>query len=206
MILVAAGLPHAVQSQSEMHRVQTNPERRPQLITEATYAVRVTGRSDGITSFGGPARANATASIGFVTAIAGRFGIGVVGTAGLDSEFFLSVGPRLRWDATPIVSVDVTPQYLVGKSGPGPSRLALDVAVMHRDRIGASLRVGTFRHVINANGPGEFEYGEIDRTAIFAGLRLGRKPGRFAILADAVALVGVIGLYVVACNAGSGCD
>lgn len=205
--VVAAGFPHASSAQSAKPRGESSPARRPQLITEGTYGLRFTGGSDGVASFGGPPRANATASIGYVTQIADRFGIGVIGTAGLDSEFFLSIGPRLRWDATPTISVDVTPQYLVGKSGPGPSRLTLDLAVMHKDRVGASLRIGSFRHSVPGPGfPEQYEYREVDRTAIFAGLRLGRKPGRFAILADAVALAGVLGFYVIACSTGSGCD
>lgn len=206
-VVIAAVLPHAAPAQSPITPAAANPARRPLLITEGTYALRFTGGTDGVTSFGGPARANATASIGVVTPIADRFGIGVIGTAGLDSEFFLSIGPRLRLEATPTVSVDITPQYLVGESGPGPSRLAVDLAVMHRDRIGASLRIGSFRHVVAGSGvPEQYEYREVDRTAIFAGLRLGRKPGRFAILADAVALAGVFGWYVIACSTGSGCD
>ncbi|MBA2291863.1 MAG: hypothetical protein H0W15_05330 [Gemmatimonadales bacterium] len=203
---VTAGLPHAAPAQAPISQAPASAAGRPLLITEGTFGLRLAGGIDGEAIYDGSPRRNITASVGFVTPVSGRFRLGAIATAGLESEFFLGIGPRLRWDATPTVSVDVTPQYLVGKSGPGPSRLTLDLAVMHKDRVGGSLRFGSFRHFVAGPGfPDPSEFSEIDRTAIFAGLRFGRKPGRAAILASVVALAGVIVVYMIACSNGSGC-
>ncbi len=188
-------------------QVSAQAERQVEFVTEGTYGLRLTNSTNGRTSFGGPPWGNITASLGFLTPVTPRVGVGIIGTAGLDSEFFFGIGPRLKWDATPTVSVDVTPQYLLSRSGPGPSPVTVELAVMHKDRIGGSLRFGGYRHhVAGPNFPEEFEYQEFDRIAVFAGVRLGSKPGRFAILADAIALLGVYGAYLYACNTGSGCS
>lgn len=204
--VIAAVLPHAARAQSPIPQAQASPAGRPQLVTEGTFGLRIAGGSGGEALYDGSPRRNITASVGFVTPVSERFNLGAVGTVGLESEFFFGIGPRLRWDASPTVSVDVTPQYLVGKSGPGPSRLTLDLAVMHKDRVGGSLRFGSFQHLVPDPGaPDQYDYREIDRTAVLAGLRFGRKPGRAAILASAVALAGVIVVYMIACSTGSGC-
>lgn len=173
------------------------------LVTDATYSTRISREGYEENVFGDAPTFNISASIGFVSPIIPRFGVGVVGTVGIWDDFYFSIGPRLRWFASSTMTVDVTPQYIVNRSQPGSGRGVLDVGVMYRDAIGVSLQVGSFqRYRYNA----DFSETEVfDRTMVMAGLRLGSKPGRWGMLADAVALAGAFALFAAVCG-GGGCS
>ncbi len=179
----------------------------PKVITEATYSLRLSGKPEGSNHSGGPEFGNIAASFGVVTPVAERIGVGAVATVGLWSGLYLGLGARLRFQASTKVAVDVTPTYLVARGGdPGHPRGMLDAAVMFSDQVGISAQLTSF-HVTSYDytDPYNTTMTTRNRMALFTGLRLGSKPGRYGILADAVALAGVFGLYAVACHNGA-CD
>ena len=179
----------------------------PKVITEATYSLRLSGRPNGSNYSGGAEFGNIAASFGAVTPVTERIGVGAVATVGLWSDFYLGLGARLRWHTSPKVAVDITPTYLVARGGdPGHPRGMLDAAVMFSDQVGISAQLAAF-HVTSYDftDPYNTIMTTRNRMALFTGLRLGSKPGRYGILADAVALAGVFGVYAVACSSGR-CD
>lgn len=176
------------------------------LITEASYSARVAGGADKVNSFDGPAAVNLSAAIGMVKPVASKIDLGAVATLGVWGDFYLAAGPRLRFHASRAVAVDITPQLIVARGSSGSARGMLDAAVMYKDQIGLSVQFTAFDHyVYGPNFPIDFMTEIQRKPALFAGFRLGNKPGRYGMLADAVALAGVLTLFLLVCS-NSGCD
>lgn len=180
---------------------------KSKLITEASYSVRLAGGPDGVNSFGGPSRFHLGAAIGTVKPVSSKFGVGAVATVGVWDDFYFAAGPRFRFHASPTVAVDVTPQLVIKRGDNTAGRGLLDLAVMYKDQIGMSVQLASFN---------QYSYGSFDengflpstvesKPALFAGFRLGGKPGRYGMLADGVALVSLISLLIIVCS-NNGCD
>jgi len=176
------------------------------LVTEPTWAIRAA-------SWGDEAAAeynsdlNFMASFGVVAPVARRIGIGALATVGLGSDDgpYLGAGPRLRWHAGSRVAVDLTPTLLLLRPQEQGWGL-LDAAVMYRDRVGLAFQVSPFdREVYDYSDPENTTVTNSRSTALFAGLRLGMKPGRIGLVADAVLTVAAVVYAVVTC-AGGGCS
>ncbi|MES2305629.1 MAG: hypothetical protein V4558_08980 [Gemmatimonadota bacterium] len=181
-------------------------QQKATLITEATYGTRMSGGPDNINSYDGPARFNVSAAIGSLGHITPRFDFGPILTVGVWDDFYLAAGPRMRFHASPKVAVDVTPQYILTRSNPGSGHALLDAAVMYRDQIGFAVQMGTFSQYRYGPTPGgEIDYQQFQKEGVFAGFRMGGKPGRYGILADAVALASTLALFVAVCS-NRGCD
>ena len=167
------------------------------LVTEATYGLRLSGTDNGA------GRINLAGSFGAVVPVARRIGVGAVAAAGLWDETYLGLGARLRVHASPGVALDFTPTYLLYRSGSDQGRGLLDVAVMYRDRIGVIAQVASFTY--NAcpdDDPSCAMTTQQKSTVLFAGVRLGSKPGRVGLLVDVALLVVGIVAYMIDCSSG----
>lgn len=174
------------------------------LVTEPTWAIRAARWGDE-TSAEVENDWNFMASFGAVAPVAGRIGLGAVATVGVGETGYLGIGPRLRWHAGSRVAVDVTPTVLLFR-GEGQGWGLLDAAVMYRDRVGLALQVSTFEHELyDYSNPDLVTTTSSRSTVLFAGLRLGSKPGRFGLLADAAVLVAGVVLMMISCG-GGGCS
>lgn len=185
--------------------VAAQEQRRPVLITEASYALRVAGELPGTESVTGPSLVNLNTSLGFLIPVRPRIGLGAVVTAGLQDELYLAVGPRIRFHASPVIAVDLTPQYVVAGGRLGNGRSMLDASVMYRDRIGLSVLFGSAWNLRVASTIPDYTVDEVNRPSLYAGIRLGSKPGRWGMAVDGVALAGLFGLVLLACGNGA-CD
>jgi hypothetical protein len=175
---------------------------RLEVITEATYGQRIVGRS----ADGGNQQIAAT--LGVLKPVASQLGIGLVATAGLwNGGLMFEVGPRLRWYASPAVAVDVTPAFVArGRQVPQQGPVMLDAAVLYRNKIGLSVQLTSAPRV-------RFTYDQAGNPlanianvpTLFAGVRLGSKPGRYGFLLDAVAALGTFVVFLIICSNG-GCD
>ncbi|MEO5799750.1 MAG: hypothetical protein ABIZ70_13835 [Gemmatimonadales bacterium] len=175
-------------------------------ITEATYGTRLFGGPDGVNNYDGPARFNVSAALGSLGRVSSRIDLGPIVTVGVWDDLYLAAGPRLRVHASPKVAIDVTPQYVLNRGNQAAGHALIDAAVMYRDQIGLSVQLGSFRQYRFGPSPtGEVEYQEFKRAGLFGGVRLGGKPGRYGILADAVALASTVALFIIVCS-NRGCD
>jgi hypothetical protein len=175
-------------------------------VTDATYSTRLTTQQNGNYGISGEAgRLNVAATMGYTWRIAPRLSLGPVATAGLWSELYLGIGPRISLAASPTITVDVTPSYLISRSGEmGNPRAMLDAAVMYKGKIGLSLQAAGFHQYYFHSDPYTPPLAE-RRTILFGGVRFGSKPGRVGIAADLLALTAAIAAYAIVCH-GGGCD
>lgn len=178
---------------------------KPTLITEATYATVIAGRTNETGSYEGPARFNLSAALGVVKSVTPGFGVGGILTVGVWDDFYLAIGPRLRMRASPKVNVDVTPQVILTRGNAGAGKATIDIAAMYREQIGFAVQVGSFPRYTTVGEFPDYTLVIDNRPALFAGFKLGSKPGRYGILADAVALASTFALYLAIC-ASNGCD
>ena len=162
-------------------------------ITEAAYFVRVPTGGDGLD------RANraATVDLGVMHNISSRVGLGVAGSVGLANEFHLVVKPRARFWLGPTTSLDLAPGLVLS----GSPRFVAETSIMYRDKIGFSLfGLSNLEYRIE-NGLAV----QRNRFDLYAGIRLGSKPGLFGIAGDALAFLVAIGAVLIACG-NNGCD
>lgn len=171
------------------------------LVTEPTWAVRAARWGEEATAEG-ESDWNFIASFGAVAPVARRIGLGAVATVGAGEDGYLGIGPRLRWHAGSRVTVDVTPTVLLLRGG-GQGWGLLDAAVMYRDQVGLALQVSTFDHELyDYSNPDIVTTTTSKSTVLFAGLRLGSKPGRIGLLVDAAALAAGVVLAMITCAGG----
>ena len=182
-------------------------------ITEASYARRVAGGPSrpnggifGAYEYGEAGAWHLTATTGIVHGVSRRVGIGAVVSAGLWSELYASLGARLRLGLSPEVTLDLTPTVVIAGDDVEVPDAMLDASVMWRDRIGVSVQAGAITAYTYRPDPppGDPYTTTRRRLAMSAGIRLGEVPGRIGILADAAALAGLFGVYLLYC--GGGCD
>ena len=171
----------------------TSSERKTFLITEAAYFARIPTRV-------GPfdhARVGATVDLSVAHKLSSRLAVGITGSAGLLSQSYVAIKPRVRLWVSPAVSLDVAPGVVLTR---GPPSLIAEASIMYRDRIGFSVQGFS-------NPDYTFENGSTvrhNRFDLFAGVRLGSKPGLVGIAGDALAFLVVIGAYLITCR--NGCD
>jgi hypothetical protein len=128
--------------------------------------------------------------IGRVTPVGARTSAGGVFSAGiLDGNAYLALGPRLRYHASPTTTLDLTPSVMIARNDELTGPLLVDVAVMHKDKIGLSIQAAAGnRRIWTALGPVK----DVSSASFAAGLRLGGKPGRIGGTAAIVTVAGLI--------------
>lgn len=176
------------------------------LVTEASYGLRMAGGADQRESYDGPAKVNISANIGVVKPVSKALAFGPVATVGVWGDFYLGLGARVRGQLSPKVTLDLTPSYLIARGSSGSGHGMLDAAVMYRDIAGVSLQLASFqqfRYVVD--GPDGFGSTVEQKPALFVGLRLGSKPGRYGMVADGLAFLGALTLFLIVCS-NNGCD
>lgn len=164
---------------------------RPQTITEFSIGTRLvrSGEESPFTSDNG--KLMTTIGLGRVTPVGLRTSVGGIFSFGLhDGYGFLAVGPRLRYQATPTTTLDVTPSVILSRGDELPGPFLLDAAVMHKGKIGLSIQAAAGkRRIWTALGPEK----DVSGASLAAGLRLGGKPGAIGGAAAIVtAVAGVI--------------
>lgn len=162
---------------------------RTTLLTEATLSRQMT-RERGF----GTAQGNYLGvSVGLLRPVGPRVGVGVVATGGVLLDMLVAAGPRLRLQASRILTVDVTSQFvLVG--GPGDrGHLLLDASVMAWDKLGMSLQVNWVDQEVPTTIPPSSEKGR--QPIVHVGPRLGSTPGRFGMAAAIVAVATAVVVF-----------
>lgn len=176
------------------------------IVTEASFGLRLSGKADQVSTFDGAAALNIAATLGVVRPVARRIGLGAVATLGVWDDLYLAAGARMRLHATPRVAIDLTPGYILARGNSAAGRALLDMSVMYRDAVGVSVQLGSFVQTRYAPGfPADPMFEQVRTRSVFAGLRLGSKPARYGLVADAVAVVATALLFVIVCN-NQGCD
>ena len=165
---------------------------RPRTITEFSIGARVVRFGEEESPFASDeGKLMMAIGLGRVTPVGARTSAGGVFSAGiLDGNAYLALGPRLRYHASRTTTLDLTPSVMVARNDDLTGPLLVDVAVMHKDKIGLSIQAaaGT-RRIWTALGPVK----DVGSASFAAGLRLGGKPGR---IGGAAAIVTVAGLIV----------
>lgn len=197
-------LAHPAAAQDATHRSETfvrgcnSPPLRDSgcknfVVTEAAYFIRVPGKER--ESDRRPV--GAAVDIGVMHNFGSRVALGVAGSAGLLSEGYIAVKPRARLWLSSTTSIDLAAGVVLHGEPP----VTVEASIMFRDRIGFTLQGFS-------NPDFLFDNGQIvrrDRFDLFAGVRLGSKPGRIGILGDATAILVLFGAFILACRNG-GCD
>ena len=165
---------------------------RPRTITEFSIGMQIVRFSEEESPFvSDEGRLMMAIGLGRVRPVGARTSAGGVFSAGiLDGNAYLALGPRLRYHASPTTTLDLTPSVMVARNDDLTGPLLVDVAVMHKDKIGLSIQAaaGT-RRIWTLSCP--VKGGR--RGGCGAGLRRGGKPGR---IGGAAAIGTVAGLLV----------
>lgn len=165
---------------------------RPRTITEFSIGMQIVRFSEEESPFvSDEGKLMMAIGLGRLTPVGARTSAGGVFSAGiLDGNAYLALGPRLRYHASPTTTLDLTPSVMIARNDDLTGPLLVDVAVMHKDKIGLSIQAaaGT-RRIWTLSGPVK----DVSSASFAAGLRLGGKPGR---IGGAAAIVTVAGLLV----------
>ncbi len=163
----------------------------PRTITEFSIGARLTRSGEATSPFtDDDGKTLLTLGLGRLTPIGARTSVGGIVSAGIqDGTGYLALGPRLRYHASPTTTFDFTPSVMLSRGDELAGPVVVDVAVMHKDKIGLSIQAATGRRdVWTAMGPVK----SIHSTSLAAGLRLGGKPGRIGGAAAIITVTGVI--------------
>ena len=208
--LLAAAAPAAAQDSSHVtipmpagrgcFRGGPLPRCRSFWITEAGYTARVTRAEDPSTT-ANQRNVLASAELGGMRNLSPKFALGASASVGLLSHLYLAVKPRARFWINQSTALDVAPGLTLAGGG-GPVRFTADATVMFNDRIG--ITVQSFVLPVTTYG----QNGAVttrQKLSLYAGLRLASKLGVYGAAADGVALVALIGAFLIACS-NNGCD
>lgn len=170
-------------------------------ITEAAYGIRVTPAPGPFESSEGD-RLTASLDLGGMKNVSGRLAVGGSAAVGALGGIYLAVKPRVRYWVSRDLAADFAPGVVVSGVRGSP-RFTADLSLMYRDKIGITTQ--TFVLPNDVYDPASNTVTTGTRVVTYAGLRLGSKLGVLGAAGDALALLGAIGLYLVACGS-SGCD
>lgn len=169
---------------------------RPRTITEFSLGTRIVRFGEEESPFASDeGKLMMAIGLGRVTPVGARTSAGGVLSAGvLDGNAYLALGPRLRYHASPTTTLDLTPSVMIARNDDLTGPLLVDVAVMHKDKIGLSIQAAAGnRRIWTLNGPVK----GVSSASFAAGLRLGGKPGRIGGAAAIVTVTAAI-LWVLA--------
>jgi hypothetical protein len=156
---------------------------RPVLVTESAFAKRV-----GDSWQDGPQQI-LSVTVGFMTSVSKRIGLGGVVQGGVAGDMYSSVGPRVRIQASPDLAIDLTPLVRLSAANPETGRIWLDAGLMYRDLVGVGMTLHLVDQHVSLHEPPWSETRQA-QPVVTAGLRLGSRPGRIG--------AGVMGLAMVA--------
>jgi hypothetical protein len=164
---------------------------RPRTITEFSIGTRVARSGEEASPFADDnGKMLLAIGLGRVTPVGTRTSVGGIFSAGIqDGNGYLALGPRLRYHASPEITLDVTPSMMLTHSDELAGPLLVDVAVMHTDKIGLSVQAAAgHRKIWTLDGPVK----RVSGASLAAGLRLGGKPGRIGGAAAIVTVTALI--------------
>lgn len=200
-LATAAGQLGSAQGQPQVPRT-TNPCRashrteagcRTFWLTEAAYGARVAGGVKDPFSPSNP-HFGATVDVGGLVNLGGPLALGGTASVALQGDLYFALKPRARFWVSPVMSVDVS----AGPAFSGPPTFVAEASIMYRDRIGFAVQAMPLESVLY--DPVTTQTSLIRKTALYAGLKLGSRPGLFGILADGAAVAVTIGAFIIACS------
>lgn len=164
---------------------------RPRTITEFSLGTRLTRSGEQASPFTDDnGKLLMVIGLGRVTPVGARTSLGGVFSLGIqDGNGYLAIGPRIRYHASPVTTVDFTTSVMLTRGDELAGPIVIDAAVMHKDKIGLSIQAATGnRQIWTTMGPVK----TVTSTSLAAGLRLGGKPGRIGGVTAIVTVTALI--------------
>lgn len=202
-LLVLAAATTAAAQEGSCFRGRPLPDCRNFWVTDASYSVRLELRPRPLDEYMPGEQFLPSVEFGGMRNLNRKVAVGASIGAGLLGGVYLTAKPRVRYWASPSVAVDLAPGLLLTGQPGGASRFMMDASIMFGDRIGITAQSFVLPVTV---APPSGPITSRKNLVTYLGVRLGSELGVAGAAGNALAFLGLIGAYIIACSGGGGCD